>query len=86
MLYRIFTEDIPENHDAILEQIASQYEGFTVIKGDGFWRLQPEKSLIIEVVTIDEDAKITALANAIKEANAQEAVLVQKIENSQWFV
>ena len=86
MLYRIFTEDVKENHQVLTEIIGEFYEGFTILKGQGFWRLQPEDSLVIEVVTVDEDAKITALANAIKEANSQECVLVQKIENHQWFV
>ena len=86
MLYRIFTEDIPENYDAITEQIASQYEGFTIVKAKGYWRLQPENSLVIEIVTVDEDAKVKSLAKAIKVVNNQEAVLVQKIENHQWFV
>lgn len=86
MLYRIFTEDIEANHDAIMEQIALRYDGFTIVKADGYWRLQPEKSLVIEIVTIDEDEKVKNLAKAIKVVNNQEAVLVQKIENHQWFV
>jgi len=86
MLYRIFTEDIPQNYDAITEQIASLYEGFTILRGQGYWRLQPENSLVIEIVTVDEDVKVNHLAKAIKVVNNQEAVLVQKIENHQWFV
>jgi hypothetical protein len=86
MLYRIFTENIEANHLAIESIIGKYYEGFTLIKGEGFWRLQKENSLIIEIVTDDTDALITALASEIKVANHQEAVLIQKIENNQWFV
>jgi truncated hemoglobin YjbI len=86
MLYRIFTEDVKENHDKLTELITQFYEGFTILKGQGYWRLQPENSLVIEIVTIDEDAKVKTLAAAIRDANNQECVLVQKIENHQWFV
>lgn len=45
-----------------------------------------EDSLIIEIMTEDDDAKIKAIAGEIKRANKQETVLVQKIQNEQWFV
>jgi len=86
MLYRIFTEDVKENHETLTELITKFYEGFTILKGQGYWRLQPENSLVIEIVTIDEDAKVKKLAAAIRDANDKECVLVQRIENSQWFI
>ena len=84
MLYRIFTED--KNQLAIEKILNTYYEGFTIFKGDGFWRLQKENSLIIEIITEDEDAKINKLAEEIKAKNGQEAVLVQKIKNHQWLI
>ena len=86
MLYRIFTEDIPENRHAIESIIGKYFEGFTLVKSKGFWRLQKEDSLIIEIVTDDTDALISQLAREIKTANSQEAVLIQKIKNNQWLV
>ena len=84
MLYRIFTED--KNQPTIEQIVTEFYPGFTLVKGEGFWRLQKENSLIIEIVTEDEDAKISEIAQRIKAANQQQAVLVQKIQNHQWFV
>jgi len=84
MLYRIFTED--KNQQTVEQIISDFYPGFTINKAQGFWRLQKEDSLIIEIVTEDEDAKINAIAKRIKAANEQEAVLVQKIRNHQWLV
>ena len=84
MLYRIFTED--KNRRKIERICAKYYPGYTLIKAEGFWRLQKEKSLIIEVITEDPAARISKLAKDIKNANKQEAVLVQKIKNSQWLV
>lgn len=84
MLYRIFTEDL--NQDKIEQIVARYFPGFTIHKAEGFWRLQKEDSLIIEIVTEDDDAKVKAIATEIKQANSQEAVLVQKIRNEQWFV
>ena len=84
MLYRLFTEDM--NQEEIEKIVAQFYPGFTIFKADGFWRLQKEGSLVVEIVTEDEDAKISEIAKQIKNANAQQSVLVQKIENHQWYV
>ncbi len=84
MLYRIFTEN---QNEVEIEKIVNKfYPGFTVVKGEGFWRMQKEDSLIIEIVTQDEDTKINTVAQEIKELNKQEAVLVQKIKNKQWYI
>lgn len=93
MLYRIFTED--KNEKELEELLTKHYPGFTVIKAEGFWRLQKEHSLIIEIVTEDfssvnaekfQDNAISEIAREIKELNKQEAVLIQKIRNTQWMV
>jgi len=86
MLYRIFTEDIPQNHKAIEKAIAKYFEGFTLLKAKGYWRLQRENSLIIEIVTTDQDAVINKIAQDIKVIGNQEAVLIQKINNNQWLI
>ena len=84
MLYRIFTEN--KNQEE-LEKLATKYfEGFTIVKGEGFWRLQKENSLIIEIVTEEPKARINKLAQDIKKINKQEAVLIQQIENNQWLI
>ena len=84
MLYRIFTEDINQGE---IEKIVSKYfPGFTLVKGEGFWRLQKENSLIIEIVTEDTDELINQLASEIKSLNSQEGVLIQKIHNNQWII
>jgi len=84
MLYRIFTER--KNEEEIEKIVSKYYEGFTLIKSEGFWRLIKENSLIIEIVTEDSDKLINDLAKEIKAANNQEAVLVQKINNNQWII
>ena len=84
MLYRIFTEN--KNLKEIEAIVSKYYEGFTLLKSEGFWRLQKENSLIIEIVTDDSDKLIEDMAKEIKTANNQEAVLIQKIKNNQWLV
>ena len=84
MLYRIFTEN--KNHKEIEKIVSKYFEGFTLIKSEGYWRLQKENSLIIEIVTDDTDKLINDLAGEIKETNNQEAVLIQKIKNNQWLI
>ena len=84
MLYRIYTENKNKNN---IEKIVNKYyEGFTLVKSEGYWRLQKENSLIIEIVTTDSDKLINNLAKEIKAVNKQKAVLVQKIENNQWLI
>ena len=84
MLYRIFTEN--KNHKEIEKIVSKYFEGFTLIKSEGYWRLQKENSLIIEIVTDDTDKLINDMAGEIKKANNQEAVLIQKIRNNQWLI
>lgn len=84
MLYRIITED--KNSNEIEKIVNKFYPGFTLIKGKGYWRLQKEKTLIIEIITDSEDTKINRIAKEIKKANSQEAVLIQRIKNAQWYV
>ena len=84
MLYRIFTED--KNKKAIEKIINKYYEGYTLYKAEGFWRLQKENSLIIEIITEDPAAKVNKIAKEIKAKNKQQAVLVQKIKNQQWLI
>jgi len=85
MLYRIYTEN--KNQKAIEKIVSKAFEGFTIFKAKGFWRLQAEKSLIIEIEspTIDREA-VNKIAKDIKESNKQESVLVQEIKNNNWLV
>jgi len=84
MLYRIFTER--KNSKKIEKLISKYFKGFSLIKNNGYWKLQKEKSLIIEIVTDDTNKLINDLAKEIKEINKQEAVLVQKVKNNQWLI
>ena len=85
MLYRIYTEN--KNQKAIEKIVSKAFEGFTIFKAKGFWRLQAEKSLIIEIEApgIGRDA-VNKIAKKIKESNKQESVLVQEIKNNNWLI
>ena len=85
MLYRIYTEN--KNQQAIEKIVSKAFEGFTIFKAKGFWRLQEEKSLIIEIEApgIGRDA-VNKIAKKIKESNKQESVLVQEIKNNNWLI
>lgn len=83
MLYRILTEN--KNLNQIEKQLRAEFEGFTIYKGEGHWRLQKENSLIIEIETTDIE-KINRVAKDIKISNNQEAVMVQQIQNHSWLI
>jgi len=72
---RVYTEDTP----TIRNVVAKYLEGATVYHGDGLWRGNWEKSLIVEVITFS-DVTAKAVENMIKaiKATGQEAVLVTR--------
>lgn len=77
MTYRLFTEDI--NREVIASIVASRFDGFTVIPSFGYWKGKPENSVIVEIETENREA-VMSVANEIKTANKQEAVLVEEVE------
>lgn len=85
MLYRICTENVNQNK---IEKIVSKlFDGFTIVKGTGFWKRQKENSLIVEIVGDESDLnKVKSIASEIKVINDQDAVLVQRIENNNWLI
>ena len=87
MLYRLFTEDIMGT-----EEIAGRFfDGFTVIKGTGYWKGDKEKSLCIEIV-VESGAEATTemllheLVETINKQNNQECCLLQKIKCESEFI
>lgn len=85
MLYRIYTEN--KNPKEIEKIVSKYFEGFTIVKTSGFWRLQKENSLIIEIEAPRiKRAKVNQVAKEIKKANNQQAVLVQEIKNANWLI
>jgi len=85
MLYRLYTERI--NLPNIKKIVSSQFDGFTLTNGEGYWRGESEESLIIEIVSNDDiEAKVINLAKLIKLENNQESVLLQVLENSSIFI
>lgn len=85
-LYRIHTEDVNRNQ---IENIVSKYfEGYTVISATGFWKLEREQTLIIEIIgeSIKCYSKIEAIAREIKEVNSQESVLVFTIAGTGFLI
>lgn len=86
MLYRICTEN--KNYEDIVKLVSRYFDGFTVIKTEGYWKGQKEHSLIIEIVSDakDTEQKIGKIIFDIKRMNKQESVLVEKIECTVNFV
>jgi hypothetical protein len=74
-LYRIYTED--KDRDIIYALIGAYYDGFTVLPGIGFWKGGQEKCLVIEIIGCPDDMEdIEILCKAIRETNAQQAVML----------
>lgn len=73
-LWRIYTEDV--NRETV-ERLASEYfEGYTIYQARGVWKGTAENSLIIEIMGDVDPKAVRELAQGIKHANSQEAVLV----------
>lgn len=83
MLYRIYTESNLEFDKTAISFVSDYFEGFTVIHAKGYWQGQAEDSLIIEIVATPQDRiRIVQIAQNIKSANGQQAVMltIQPIE------
>lgn len=83
-MIRILTED--KNRD-LLYTLLRRYaaESFTVTPGIGFWKGEQEKSLAIDIVGASLQTG-TAIAQAIKESNNQQCVLVLDIPTESRFI
>ena len=75
-LFRIYTSDV--NRRAVLRLAADKFESFTLHPATGFYRGQPEESLMIELVQVNEQ-DVEALAQSIRELNGQKSVLVMSL-------
>jgi len=79
-LYRIFTEGI--NYNETRKILDSYLDGYTLIKGQGFWKGFQEDTLIIEVIASEDDRKlIRKIGLEIKTVNGQESVLLETLNN-----
>ena len=84
-MYRVLTERV---NPATITGLAAKYLGdCTILEGQGLFNNEQEKSTIIEYSTgTAQDSLIRSLANEIRSANSQEAVLVQKFDIDQFLV
>jgi len=64
--------------------VSLQFDGFTILKGIGYWHGQQEQCLVIEIVT-DDNEGVRLLAKKIKDMNSQDVVMVQGISIGSWL-
>lgn len=75
ILYRIYTED--KNRSEVIERVTRDFDGFTVMTGDGYWKGKVENCLILEIITSsDNHDKILRIAEWIEVHNDQESVVI----------
>jgi len=75
--FDIHTEN--KNAKWIKDLLSIGFDGFTIVKGAGFWKGTEEKTLDIVIYT-DNPTLIRAMAERIKHHNKQEAVLVTETD------
>jgi hypothetical protein len=84
MVIRILTED--KNSERLRDLTAKRFDSFTMIRGMGQWKGQQEPCVVIEIAVFPGDSitrcklMSTLLAEDIKKANRQEAVLIEYID------
>ncbi len=82
-IYRVYTEQQTEH--ALYPLVSALFTGATVYPAKGLWEGKAETSAVIEILGGHEDrAKVFLLARNIREAFAQQAVLVT-IQNVSTF-
>ncbi len=82
-LFRVYTQN--KNLEQTKEVLNNAFDGYTLIQGAGYWKGTSEKSLIIEIVTID-DALVYAVAERIKKDNHQKTILITSMDVSADFL
>ena len=88
MVVRLFTEN--KNYSGVCKMVSGYFDGFTVIKAEGYWQGNAEHSLIIEIdipaPKKPKDLVDVSLSNiehivyAIKQLNKQDKILIQYIK------
>jgi hypothetical protein len=78
-IYRIYTEE--KNKKAIVEQVARQFESFTLQPTLGYYRGKAEKSIVIEIIGAKK-GEVNRLAKRIRTMNGQKSVLVLEVAAS----
>jgi len=89
MLYRILTEDKAWAERGVAEIVLKEFDGFTMLRGVGFWKGGEERCLIIEIFTADTveaHDKVARVAKEIKAYLEQESVLIQRLECGGKFI
>ena len=82
-MYRILTED--KNRERIYRILNSYVTGFTVTEAIGSYKGMIEKSLAIDIAGYP-GAVVERIAEAIKQWNQQESVLVLEIPTTEHFI
>lgn len=81
MLYRIYTED-KNRETVIVPTILKHFTGCTLTSATGYWKLQAEPSVIIEIICQPEDwPKIRVICENIRQINEQESVLIEEVKS-----
>jgi hypothetical protein len=83
-MIRILTEDVnrPNIHGALA---SASIDAYTLIEAQGCWKGQIERSLIIELDGITR-FRAECIAERIRVANRQEAVLVQEFTTTSTLI
>jgi hypothetical protein len=82
-MFRILTED--KNRESVYSILDSHVDGYTLSTGIGAWKGTRENSLAIDLIDV-ERGTVYQIAESIKQANAQESVLVLEIPVSATFI
>ena len=70
-----------------IEDIVGQYfDGFTAFEVIGYWKGQKERTLKVEIITEESDAKLAKIGKELREALAQESVLMEVVESNCAFI
>jgi hypothetical protein len=78
-LFRLYTEGGPRREHAVRELVGAQFDGFTILQAEGSWKGVRENSIIVEIIGTEVDwIRVESVAKGIKEANAQESVLITR--------
>jgi hypothetical protein len=74
-----------EIQDFLKSIVSTYFPGFTIYEAVGFWKGEQEKTLIIEIITNDQE-KVNLVANYYKVKFKQDSVLIKETDQIVNFI
>lgn len=72
--------------EKIIAEVSRYFEGFTAFEVVGYWKGSRERTLKIEIVTGESDARLVKVGKELRTALDQESILLEIVASNSAFI